>query len=169
MYTLWRMPVIDLGVQICSVCKACCIMAVQLLEMNHTWDHSKKIVPAAPHTASMLLDQLTHGDAQLLLDCHRVVHMPADAEELGAVVVLAAKARKPLRASPQDGWSDSHCFDISHGGRTAPEADIGWEGWLEPWLPLLALQALDQCCLLACTPTNGMWDLPNVLWLCKGE
>lgn len=139
MYTLWRMPVIDLGVQICSVCKACCIMAVQLLEMNHTWDHSKKIVPAAPHTASMLLDELAHGDAELLLHSYRGVDMPADAEELGAMVVLTPKTGKPLRSSPQDGWRDSDGLHIGHSGGAAPEPNIGREWGLEPGLPLLAL------------------------------
>ena len=119
-----------------------------------TWDDCQQVIPAAAYATSMLLNQLPHRDAKLLLHSHRVVDMPADAEQLGAGIVLAAEAREPLRAPPQDGGCDCYRLDICDSGGAAPQADICREGGLEPGLSLLAFEALDQGCLLACKQTR---------------
>lgn len=121
---------------------------------RHTRNDGQKVVPTATNSASMLLDELPHGDAQLLLYSYRVVDVAADAEQLGAVVVLAAEAGEPLRAPPQDCGGNSYCFDVCHGGGASPEAHIGWERRLETGLAGLAFQTLNQGCLLACKCTD---------------
>ncbi len=104
-----------------------------------TWNDSQEVIPATTHAASVLLNQLPHGDAQLLLYGHWVVHMSADAEQLGAIVVLTTEAGEPLWASAKDGGGHCNRLDICDSGGAAPEANVGGEGWLQPGLPLLAL------------------------------
>lgn len=60
----------------------------QGLGFFRTRDDGKEVVPATTHTAGVALDELTQGDAHLLLYCAWAVHVPADVEELCAVVVL---------------------------------------------------------------------------------
>src|SRR5690606_41921037 len=65
-------------------------------------DHGEQIVPAAADAAAMGIDEFTKSDAHLLLDNARLVHMAADLEELGALVVLASEALQPSRTAPQN-------------------------------------------------------------------
>ena len=55
-------------------------------------DHGLQIVQAAAHAAAMLLDQLAEGDAHLLFDIARLVHMAGDAKQLRARVVRARRS-----------------------------------------------------------------------------
>src|SRR3546814_2590421 len=58
-------------------------------------DHREQIVPAAADAAAMGVDQLAEADAHFLFDDTGLVHMAADLEQLGALVVLAPEAREP--------------------------------------------------------------------------
>ena len=104
---------------------------------RHTRNDGQKVVPTATNSASMLLDELPHGDAQLLLYSYRVVDVAADAEQLGAVVVLAAEAGEPLRAPPQDCGGNSYCFDVCHGGGASQRPTLAGKGGLRRGLPAL--------------------------------
>ena len=115
-----------------------------------TWNDSQQVVPAAFDAASMSVNELSEADTELFLHCARPVDMAADAVQLGAVVVLAAKLCEPLWAPSQDGGGYSHSLHICDCGGAAVQAHIGWEGWLESGLALLALERFNQSCLLAC-------------------
>lgn len=84
----------------------------------------------------MPLNQLLEWDAHLLLHSAGPVDVTADAEQLGAAVVLAAKAGKPLRSSAQDGWTDCHSLYISDSGGTTIQTNTCREGGLEAGLAL---------------------------------
>lgn len=99
----------------------------------------------------MPVNQFTQADAELLLNCAWPVDMSADAVKLGAMVVLAAKLRKPLWPSAQDGGCNSHCFYIGDCRGAAVQANIGREGRLESRFPLFAFQRLYQCSLFTCS------------------
>src|SRR3546814_2497668 len=64
-------------------------------------DHREQIVPAAADAAAMGVDQLAEADAHFLFDDTGLVHMAADLEQLGALVVLAPEAREPRRRSEE--------------------------------------------------------------------
>ena len=70
--------------------------------------------------------------------------MPADLEQLGALVVLATEACEPGCAAAQDRRHDRDRFDIVDRGRAAIKPGTRRERRLEPWLALLALEALDH-------------------------
>ena len=55
----------------------------------------EQIVPAAANAAAMPLDQFAEGNAHLFLDHAGLFDMPADLEELGALVVLASEGAEP--------------------------------------------------------------------------
>ena len=48
----------------------------------------------------MPLDQLLQRDAHGFLNSARVVHVPADVEQLGAGVPLPAELREPIASAP---------------------------------------------------------------------
>lgn len=64
--------------------------------------------------------------------------MAADAEELGACVVLAAERGEPLWTAAEDGGGDSNCLNVGDGGGAAVETYACWEWGLEAGLALLA-------------------------------
>ena len=74
---------------------------------------------------------------------------PADLEQLGAFVLLAAEAREPGRAAAKDGRDDRDALDIVDGGRAAVEAGAGRERRLQARLALLALEAFEHRRLFA--------------------
>mmetsp|Transcript_35252 Transcript_35252/g.64064 ORF Transcript_35252/g.64064 Transcript_35252/m.64064 type:complete len:454 (-) Transcript_35252:330-1691(-) len=112
-------------------------------------DHRLQVVPAAAHAAAVLLQQVLQRDGHLLLHDHGVVHVPTDAEELGAVVVGAAEAGEPGGAATQDGGAHSDGLHVGHGGGAAKDTHVGREGRLQAGFPSLALQGLDERGLLA--------------------
>eukprot|EP00227_Mantoniella_beaufortii_P011202 CAMPEP_0197590548 /NCGR_PEP_ID=MMETSP1326-20131121/11475_1 /TAXON_ID=1155430 /ORGANISM="Genus nov. species nov., Strain RCC2288" /LENGTH=441 /DNA_ID=CAMNT_0043155651 /DNA_START=195 /DNA_END=1517 /DNA_ORIENTATION=- len=112
-------------------------------------DDAQQVVPAAAHAPRVLLDQLLQRDAHLLLHRARVVDVPADAEQLGAGVVLAPERREPLRAAAQNRGRHRHGLDVGDRGGAPVQPHAGGERRLQARLALLALQALDQRRLLA--------------------
>src|SRR3546814_8432023 len=92
----------------------------------------------------MGVDQLAEADAHLLFDDTGLVHMAADLEQLGALVVLAPEAREPRRAAPQDRRDDRDALDIVDRRRAAIEARARRKWRLQARLALLALEALDR-------------------------
>ena len=56
---------------------------------------SEQVVPPAPDAPTVFLDQLLQRDAHLLLNDTRIIHVPADAEQLRALVSLASKTGEP--------------------------------------------------------------------------
>src|SRR5262249_47008076 len=109
----------------------------------------EQIVPAAAHAAGMFVQQLAQRNAHRLLNVAGLLDVAGDAEQLGAGVVRPADAGEPGGAAPQDVRHDRDRLDIVDRGRTAVEADIGRERWLEPRLAFLALETLEQRGLLA--------------------
>lgn len=103
----------------------------------------------------MLLQQLLQRDTHLLLDDTRVVDVSGNAEQLGPAVPLASESGKPATASTSDRGGDGDGLDIGDGGRTTEETDIGREWGLEPRLPLLALQRLDESGLFSADVGSG--------------
>src|ERR1700741_5116731 len=91
----------------------------------------------------MLVDQLAERNAHRLLDDALLVHMAADLEELGALVVVPPEGREPGGTAPQDRGHDCDRFDIVDRGRAAPEARACRERRLQARLALLAFEAFD--------------------------
>ena len=112
-------------------------------------DDGQQIVPAAAHTAAVLLDELLERDGHLLLHRAGIVDVAADAEELGAAVVLATEASEPASTAAQDGGRHRNRLDVGHSGGAAVQADVRRERRLETRLTRLALQTLNQTSLLA--------------------
>ena len=109
----------------------------------------QQVVPAATDATAMLLDQLAHGNAHLLLNSARVVHVAADTKELSAVVALAAEAGEPGATTAADGRGDRDGLDVGDGRRTAEQTNGSRERGLKTGLAGLALKRLDQAGLLA--------------------
>ena len=97
----------------------------------------------------MLLDQILERNTHFFLDDTRVVDVAGDAEELGALVSLTPEAGEPRSTSTANGRGDRDGFDVCDGARAAEEAHISREGWLQPWLALLALDTLYERGLLS--------------------
>mmetsp|Transcript_20402 Transcript_20402/g.42802 ORF Transcript_20402/g.42802 Transcript_20402/m.42802 type:complete len:518 (+) Transcript_20402:466-2019(+) len=106
-------------------------------------------VPAAAHSAAVLLDELAEGDGHGLLDDDGVLDVARDGEELGAAVVGVAEGGEPGGPAAEDGGRHRHGLDVGHGGGTAEEPHAGGKGGLQAGLALPALQALDEGRLLA--------------------
>ena len=66
----------------------------------------QQVVPAATDAAAVRVDQLAEGEAHRLFDIAGLVHVPGDAEELGADIVRAADAGEPGGAAAQDRAGD---------------------------------------------------------------
>src|SRR3546814_18021117 len=92
----------------------------------------------------MGVDQLAEADAHFLFDDTGLVHMAADLEQLGALVVLAPEAREPRRAAPQDRRDDRAALAIVDRRRAAIEARPRREWMLQGTMALLDLQAFDH-------------------------
>mmetsp|Transcript_19209 Transcript_19209/g.34218 ORF Transcript_19209/g.34218 Transcript_19209/m.34218 type:complete len:476 (-) Transcript_19209:63-1490(-) len=118
-------------------------------------DDGQQVVPPPAHTPSVLLDQLAQRDGHLLLNRARRVHVPADAEELGARVVGAPKGGEPIGAAAQDGGRHRHRLHVGHGGGAAVEADARGKRRLQPRFPLLPLKRFDQRRFLATDVRTG--------------
>src|SRR5690606_5680476 len=78
-----------------------------------------------------------------------LLDMPGDAEELRPGVVLTAEAGEPRPAAAQDLGRRRDRLDIVDGGRATIEPGHRRERRLQPRLPLLALETLDEGRLLA--------------------
>merc|ERR1712167_111955 len=75
--------------------------------------------------------------------------MARNGEELGARVVLAAELGKPWATTTANLWSHSDCLHVRHCGRAPENTDSSWEWGLQPRLPHLALEGLDETSLLS--------------------
>src|SRR3984885_10023838 len=60
-----------------------------------TGNDSEQIVPAAPHAATMLFNQLAERDRHRLFDVARLIDVTRDAEDLGAEIVGCPETREP--------------------------------------------------------------------------
>jgi hypothetical protein len=114
-----------------------------------------QILPSAPDTTAVLLQQLLERNTHLLLDNTWVVDVSGDTEQLGPAVPLASESGKPATASTSDRGGDSDGLDVGYGGRTAEETDIGGEWGLETGLALLPLQRLDESGLFSADVSAG--------------
>src|SRR5690606_31487531 len=92
----------------------------------------------------MLLDQFAEGNAHRFLDHAGLLHVAADLEQLGALVVLTPEAREPRAAATQDRRHHRDRFHIVDRRRAAIKPRTGREWRLEPRLPLLAFEAFDH-------------------------
>src|SRR6185503_6907975 len=93
--------------------------------------------------------QLAERDAHRLFDDARLVHVAADLEELGALVVVAPEAGEPARAAAQDRGGDGDALDVVDRRRAAIEPRARRKRGLEPRLALLPLEAFDHRGLFA--------------------
>lgn len=75
--------------------------------------------------------------------------MARDAKQLGTLVALPSKARKPLAPAADDRRCDRDRLDVGDRARATEQADVGRKGRLETRLALLAFDRLDQRRLLA--------------------
>ena len=90
------------------------------------------------------------GMPHRLLDIARLVHMPGDAEELGADVVGRPMPENQLRAAAQDGRRNRDRLpDVVDGRGAAIDAHARRERRLQARHALLALQDFEQRRLLA--------------------
>ena len=92
--------------------------------------------------------------------------MARDRKQLGAGVVRAAKACKPIRTSAQNGRNDRDGFHVVHGGRTAIKTRTRRERRLHAGHALFAFQAFDQrgfftTDIRACTVMQENVEIPT--------
>jgi hypothetical protein len=120
-----------------------------------TGDDPLQVLPSAPDTTAVLLDQLLEGDAHLLFDDARVVDVSRDAKDFSARVPLPAETGEPGASSARDSRGHSDGLDVGDGRGTTKETDIGRERGLETGLALLALDRLDERRLLAADVRSG--------------
>ena len=107
-----------------------------------------EILPPSSDATTMLLYQFLERDTHLFLHHTRIVNMPANAIHLCARIPLPAKTSKPLASSSHDCRRHRDSLDIRHCRRAPEQPDISREGGLEPRLPLLPLEGLDERRLL---------------------
>ena len=91
---------------------------------------------ATPHAAGSGRPGGSCRAAWRALPAPAPVDVAADAEQLGAGVVLAPKARKPLGAAPQDGGRHRHGLHVGHRGGAAVQAHARRERRLQARLAL---------------------------------
>lgn len=113
-----------------------------------TRDDSLEVVPAALDTTAVALNELLEGDRHLLLNRAGLVHVAADAVQLGAGVTLSSKRVEPLGASAHDGGSNSNGLNVGNSGRASVKTNAGRERGLHTGLTGLALQTLNERGLL---------------------
>lgn len=114
-----------------------------------TGDDTEQVIPSTDNAATVLLDQIPEWNTHFFFDDTRVVDVAGDAEELGTFVSLTPKASEPLSTSTANRRGNRDRFDVGDGGGATEEAYIGREGWLQPWLALLALDTLYEGGLLS--------------------
>ena len=81
--------------------------------------------------------------------------MSRNAEQLGALVLCAAKRGEPVAAAAENGRRDGHRLDVGDGRRAAKDTNVGRERRLEARLAGLALNALNEGGLLAANVRAG--------------
>ena len=104
----------------------------------------------------MLVDELLERDGHLLFDCAGVVDVARDAEKLSSRVAFAAERVEPLSSTANDGRGDSDRLDVRDRAGAAEETNSSRERRLQARLTRLALQGLNERCLLSanvCTHT----------------
>ena len=100
---------------------------VQRARRRAARNHRLQVLPAAAHAARVLLEEVAQRDAHLLLHDARVVHVPADREQLRPRVVLPAQRREPRRPAPQDRRRHRHRLAVRHRRRAAVQAGVRGE------------------------------------------
>lgn len=120
-----------------------------------TGNDGQKVVPAATDTAAVLVDELAQGYRHLLLDGDGVVDVTGNAEELGALVTLTAKAGKPVATASANGGGDSDSLDVGDSGRASEKTDSSGERGFETGLAGLSLEGLDEGGLLTADVGTG--------------
>ena len=80
---------------------------------------SEQVVPPAPDTPTMFLNQLLQRDTHLLLDDTRIVHVSADAEQLRALVSFPSKTGEPAGTPSADSRRNSNSLDVCYRRRAA--------------------------------------------------
>src|SRR3546814_13129615 len=99
------------------------------------------MVPPAANATAMFFNEFAEGNAHGLFHNARPVHMPADLQELCALVIIAPKTGKPRPTTPEHGGRDSDRFHIVDGGWTTIKTRA-CRKWLlparRPPLPLTA-------------------------------
>ena len=109
-----------------------------------TRDDGEQIIPTTTDTPAMLFDQLAERNAHFFFDDAWLFHMARNLEQLGAMVVFAAKAFEPRRAATQDCWNNSNALDIVHRRWAAIKTCACREWRFQAGLPLFAFKAFDH-------------------------
>ena len=99
----------------------------------------------AAHPAGVVVDQLAQRRIHRRFVHARLLHMPADAIELRAAVLLGTKLRKPLRTIQQDERHVAERLDVIDRRRALIKALDGRKRRLEPRLRALSFERFDEC------------------------
>ena len=111
-------------------------------QVGHTPHRAEtcRFAAADTYAAAVHFQQILQGNAHLLFDSARVIHVPRDTEELGPSVVRASERIEPAGPAAQNRGGYSNGLNIRHSGRTSVEANIRWEWRLQARFALAALQ-----------------------------
>jgi hypothetical protein len=110
----------------------------------------------------VLVNQLTHGNGHLLLNCAGVVDVARDTEELGTLVALTTETSEPASSSSADSRGNSNSLDVGNSRRASEKTDGSRERRLETRLSRLALEGLDKRSLLTANVGTGTSVQVNV-------
>src|ERR1044071_4985130 len=97
----------------------------------------------------MVVDQLTERRVHRRFVHARLLYVTADAEQLGAAVLLWTELGEPLRAVEDDQRHVAERFDVVHRGRAVVQPLDGWERRLQPRLRARPCERFDERRLLA--------------------
>src|SRR3546814_3538934 len=114
-----------------------------------TGNDREQIVPPAANATAMFFNEFAEGNAHGLFHNARPVHMPADLNELCALVIIAPQTGKPRRPTPENGGRDRDRFNIVDGGWTTIKTGACRKWRIQARLPLLTLKAFYHRGLLA--------------------
>mmetsp|Transcript_17366 Transcript_17366/g.23414 ORF Transcript_17366/g.23414 Transcript_17366/m.23414 type:complete len:421 (+) Transcript_17366:292-1554(+) len=113
------------------------------------WDDRLEIVPAAPDPTAVLFYKILQRDRHLLFHNDRVIHVTANAEELGSAVILTAHPPKPAGSTAENGGRHCNRLDVSHCRGTPKYPHIRRKGWLQPRFALLAFEGFNESSFFA--------------------
>ena len=107
------------------------------------------------HTAGFVFKQFTHGGAQRQFPAAGALHLAADPEQFGAVILAAGEALIPLHPVGDDARQVAQGLHIVDDGGPAPEAAHLRIGRLGAGVGALAFKGVEQGRLLAADVTAG--------------